>query len=145
AGGLPFSGMMVAVPVPPEAYGTDSLTGIGPDGFADGGAMDVMPPGPLLEMLTEQVVTGSTPFNWVPGSSAGRAEASAEVASRAAGDSPLAGIPGVPGAAGARDLTGNEILGTVSAVQRLANRAEWMSLALMSELARRRMAEGEAA
>jgi hypothetical protein len=53
ADGLPFAGMMVAVPVPPDAYGTDSLAGIGPDGFADGGPLDVMPPGPLLEMLTE--------------------------------------------------------------------------------------------
>src|SRR5262249_26330493 len=99
--------MMVAVPVPPEAYGTDSLAGIGPDGFADGGPLDVMPPGPLLEMLTEQVVTGATPFNWKPGASHDRDEAGAEAASRAAGDAPLAGIPGVPGAAGVRDLTAN--------------------------------------
>jgi hypothetical protein len=58
--------MMVAVPVPPEAYGTGSLAGIGPDGFAGGGPAGVMPPGPLLEMLAEQVVTGDVPFNWVP-------------------------------------------------------------------------------
>lgn len=145
AGGLPFAGMMVAVPVPPEAYGTGSLAGIGPDGFADGGPLDVMPPGPLLEMLTEQVVAGATPFNWAPGTSEDRGEAGAEAASRAAGDGPLAGIPGVPGAAGARDLTGNELLGAMSAVRRLADRAEWMTLALASELVRRRLAEDEAA
>lgn len=145
AGGLPFAGMMVAVPIPPEAYGTDSLAGIGLDGFADGDPTDAMPPGPLLEMLTEQVVTGSTGFNWVPGISADRGEAGAEAESRAVGDAPLAGIPGVPGAAGVRGLTASEILGTMSAVRRLADRADWMALALASELVRRRLAEEEAA
>jgi hypothetical protein len=145
ADGLPFAGMMVAVPVPPDAYGTDSLAGIGPDGFADGGPLDVMPPGPLLEMLTEQVVTGTTPFNWTPGTSEDWDEAGAEAASRAAAGEPLAGIPGVPGAAGVRDLTAGELLGAISAVRRMADRAEWMTLALASELVRRRLAEEEAA
>jgi hypothetical protein len=43
-----------------QAHG--GLAGLGPHGFAQGGMSDGMYPGPLLEVLTEQAVTGSPRF-----------------------------------------------------------------------------------
>jgi hypothetical protein len=71
--------------------------------------------------------------------------AAAAADSIAAGVGPLAGIPGVPGADGVRRLTDDELLGTMSAAQRLQNRAEWLELSALAEFTRRRYAEEEAA
>lgn len=129
------------------------FAGLGPDGFAQGGAGDGMAPGPLLEVLTEQAVTGSPRLHPFPAAGPRPAAdrevsadaAAAAAASAAAGDGPLAGIPGIPGAAGVRDLTADELLGVMSAARRLQYRAEWLELSAIAELARRRHAEKDAA
>ncbi|MBO0806405.1 MAG: DUF222 domain-containing protein, partial [Nocardiopsaceae bacterium] len=69
----------------------------------------------------------------------------AAAASVAAGAGPLAGVPGVAGADGVRQLTEDELLGVMSAAQRLQNRDEWLELAAVAEFTRRRYAEEEAA
>jgi uncharacterized protein DUF222 len=122
------------------------LAGLGPDGFAQGGMSDGMYPGPLLEVLTEQAVTGSPRFASVSARHTMPPDAAAAAAdSIAAGAGPLVGIPGVPGADGVRQLTDDELLGTMSAAQRLQNRAEWLELSALAEFTRRRYAEEEAA
>lgn len=129
------------------------FAGLGPHGFAQGGAGDGMAPGPLLEVLAEQSVTGSPRLQPVPAADlrpAADREVSADAAQAAAasanaGDGPLAGIPGIPGADGVRDLTADELLGVMSAARRLQYRAEWLELSAVGELARRRHAEKEAA
>jgi hypothetical protein len=122
------------------------LAGLGPHGFAQGGMSDGMYPGPLLEVLTEQAITGSPRFTPVSARPAMRPAAAAPAAdSVAAGAGPLAGVPGIPGADGVRRLTDDELLGTVSAAQRLRNRAEWLELSALAEFTRRRYAEQEAA
>jgi hypothetical protein len=121
------------------------LAGLGPDGFAQGGMSDGMYPGPLLEVLTEQAVTGSPRFAAISARHTMPPDAAAAAAdSIAAGVGPLAGIPGVPGADGVRRLTDDELLGTMSAAQRLQNRAEWLELSVLAEFTRR-YAEQEAA
>lgn len=145
-GGLPGNPVMVTAAgfVDGSAWQAHGgLAGLGPHGFAQGGMSDGMYPGPLLEVLTEQAVTGGPRF--APAAArhpASRAAAAAD--SVAAGAGPLAGIPGVPGADGVRRLTDDELLGTMSAAQRLRNRAEWLELSALAEFARRRHAGQEA-
>jgi uncharacterized protein DUF222 len=126
-----------------QAHG--GLAGLGPHGFAQGGMSDGMYPGPLLEVLTEQAVTGSPRFAPVSARHTTRPAAAAAADSVAAGAGPLAGVPGMPGADGVRWLTDDELLGTVSAAERLRNRAEWLELSALAEFTRRRHAEREEA
>jgi uncharacterized protein DUF222 len=126
-----------------QAHG--GLAGLGPHGFAQGGMSDGMYPGPLLEVLTEQAVTGSPRFAPVSARHTTRPAAAAAADSVAAGAGPLAGVPGIPGADGVRRLTDDELLGTVSAAERLRNRAEWLELSALAEFTRRRHADQEAA
>lgn len=145
------------------------LTGLGPEGFAQGGHGDGMAPGPLLGVLLEQAVTGGPEFGTAAGvpvtgveptwktvqreqaggeRAAGEPHADAAAAAAAsavAGAGPLAGVPGVAGADGVRGLTGDELLGAIAAARRLANRNEWTELAATAEFARRRHAELQAA
>lgn len=60
-GGLPGNPVMVTAAgfVDGSAWQAHGgLAGLGPHGFAQGGMSDGMYPGPLLEVLTEQAVTG---------------------------------------------------------------------------------------
>jgi Domain of unknown function (DUF222) len=145
------------------------LTGLGPEGFAQGGHGDGMVPGPLLGVLLEQAVTGGPESGTAAGVPVTRVEPgweaahreqaggertvgepyadadAAAAASAGAGPSSLAGTPGVAGADGVRGLTSDELLGAMAAAQRLANRSEWIELAASAEFARRRHAEMQAA
>lgn len=140
---LLLGGLTIGAQVPESACTPDGLKGLDVHGFTGGWAADEMPAGPLLAILAEQAATGPTPFGRLPECEMLPSEAAAQAASLAAGERRLAGIPGVPGAAGARELTCNELLGAISAAARLSNRAEWMRLALASELIRRRSAESD--
>jgi hypothetical protein len=144
------------------------LSGIQAQAFAQGGTGDGMMPGPLLGVMLEQAVTGSSRFGTAAGLAVAGVEtpvdelrreqgqpprkpepdadaAAAAHASRMAGAGGLEGIPGVPGADGVRELSGDELLGAMAAARRQANRAEWARLAVIAEFARRRYAETRAA
>lgn len=152
AGGSPANQVMVTASGFVDGSAWQALGGLaalGPHGFTQGGLGDGMRPGPLLEVLAEQAVTGSPRFTPVSGAESARGvmppvAAAAASASAEAGSEPLAGIPGVPGADGVRRLTDDELLGAMSAAQRLRNRAEWLELSAVAELTRRRYAEEEA-
>jgi hypothetical protein len=140
------------------------LSGVQAQAFAQGGTGDGMMPGPLLGVMLEQAVTGSSRFGTAAGHAVAGVEtpvdelrreqgqpprkpepdadaAAAADASRVAGAGGLEGIPGVPGADGVRGLSGDELLGAMTAARRQANRAEWARLAVIAEFARRRYAE----
>ncbi|HEY1699833.1 MAG TPA: DUF222 domain-containing protein [Trebonia sp.] len=124
--------------------------GVSMQGFAQGGAGDDLVPGPLLEVLTEQSVTGRPRLNGIhrptgTHETADHDATAAAAASAGAGANPLAGIPGIPGADGVRDLTADELLGVMSAAERLQNRAAWLELCAMAEFKRRREYEQDTA
>jgi hypothetical protein len=142
-GFVPTGGLEVSALVPHDACTPDGLKGLDAHGFTGGWAADEMPAGPLLAILAEQAVSDPGLFRPAPVCESQPYEEAARAASVAAGEGSLADIPGVPGIAGARSLTGNELLGAISAAARLSNRAEWMRLALAGELIRRRLAESD--
>jgi hypothetical protein len=147
-GGMGIVAGTVVDPAELAAFGrAGGLAGSGQQAFAQDGAGDVLPAGPLLTILAEQAVTGEPgPPVMAPGGVvAGSGEAAAAAASRAAGARPLAGIPGVAGADGVRELIDDDLLGLMSAADRMASRAQWVRLAAVAEFARRRCYQQEAA
>jgi hypothetical protein len=152
-GGMGIVAGTVVDPAELAAFGrAGGLAGSGQQAFTQGGTADVMPAGPLLTILAEQAVTGEPgpPGGHVPAAMAGNAmaeagEAAAAAASRAAGTGPLAGIPGVAGADGVRELSDDDLLGLMSAADRMANRAQWARLATTAEFTRRRRCQQQAA
>ena len=151
-GGMGIVAGTVVDPAELAAFGAaGGLAGFGQQTFAQGETGDALPAGPLLTILAEQAVTGEPgPLGLVPGGRgtvaiAGAGEIAAATASRAAGTGPLAGIPGVAGADGVRDLPDDDLLGLMSAADRMASRAQWARLAATAEFARRRYHQQEAA